>query len=53
VPGAYRHTHKWVTDIGTGLRAGALLGKVDLSASYNWVGVNFQNYAGFGVGYIF
>jgi hypothetical protein len=34
-----------------GFRIGALLGRLDISASYNIAGSDFQNFFGFGLGY--
>ncbi|MFA0962154.1 hypothetical protein AB9P05_10125 [Roseivirga sp. BDSF3-8] len=50
-PGNYQNTRRWVTDTGFGIRAGALLGRFDLSAAFNMVGDDYQDYVGFSLGY--
>ena len=44
-------THMWIVDPGMGFRIGALIGRLDVSASYNIAGNDFQNFFGFGLGY--
>lgn len=44
-------TKRTVTNLGVGMRAGFLLGRFDLSASYNRVDIDFQDYFGFNLGY--
>jgi len=50
-PGRWTDIHNWVIDAGMGFRIGALLGRLDISASYNIAGSDFQNFFGFGLGY--
>lgn len=50
-PGKWADTHKWIADAGMGFRIGALLGRFDISASYNLAGSDFRNFFGFGLGY--
>lgn len=50
-PLGWTDTHKWVADPGIGFRIGALLGRLDISASYNIAGSDFQNFFGLGLGY--
>ena len=47
----WEDTRRRMTSLGAGGRVGVLLGRFDLSASYNLVGKDFQNYFGFNLGY--
>lgn len=49
--GAWQDTQRWVTNVGAGVRLGALMGRLKLDLSYNVVGKDFQPYAGFGISY--
>ena len=51
IPGNYQDTRRTMTNLGFGIRSGALLRRVDLSASFNWTGNDFQQYFGFNLGY--
>ncbi len=50
-PGNWKDTRRRITNAGIGARVGALLGKIDLSASYNFTGDDFRNHFGFNLGY--
>lgn len=46
-----KNTIETVTNFGFGVRLGAILGKFDLSTSFNNAGKDFSNYFGFNIGY--
>lgn len=50
-PGNWRDTRKNVTNFGVGPNIGYILGRWDLSASYNFVGTEFRDYLGLNLGY--
>ena len=50
-PGDWTDTRKNITNFGIGPNIGYLLGRWDLSASYNFVGNEFRDFLGINLGY--
>lgn len=50
-PGNWRDTRQNVTNFGIGPNIGYILGRWDLSASYNFVGDEFRDFLGINLGY--
>lgn len=51
VPGNWRDTRQNITNAGIGPNIGYLLGRWDLSASFNFVGDEFRDFLGINLGY--
>ncbi|MGB3467323.1 MAG: hypothetical protein WBA74_18715 [Cyclobacteriaceae bacterium] len=49
--GNWKDTLRWIVDPGAGVRFGAMLGNMDIYASYNLAGNELQNFYGLGMGY--
>lgn len=50
-PGNWRDTRKNITNAGLGLSLGYILGRWDISSSYNFVGDEFRDFLGLNLGY--
>ncbi len=50
-PGNWRDTRQNITNFGIGPNIGYILGRWDLSASYNFVGKEFRDFLGINLGY--
>ncbi|MFC2104003.1 hypothetical protein ACFLS4_01460 [Bacteroidota bacterium] len=50
--GNWEYAHRTFTNLGIGVRLGFILGRFDLSASYNKTGKDFSDHYGVNLGYI-
>lgn len=51
--GDWANTRQNITNFGVGPNIGYILGRWDLSASYNFMGTEFRDYLGLNLGYSF